>query len=101
MISIRMRVVVCLAVLCAAAIFMVPAAVCQEATQPARSARPTTDVTNFDTHLYLILGTNRELSEGKMPTILDPIVKTLRESMAFKNYTLAGTFLNRVTNTRG
>ncbi|MFY9620237.1 MAG: hypothetical protein WAM70_21300 [Pyrinomonadaceae bacterium] len=98
MISIRMRVVVCLAVLCAAAIFMVPAAVCQESTQPARATRPTTDVTNFDTHLYLILGTNREMPEGKTPAILDPIVKTLRESMAFKNYTLAATFLNRVTN---
>lgn len=98
MISIRMRVVVCLAVLCAAAIFMVPAAVCQESTQPARATRTTTDVTNFDTHLYLILGTNRETSEGKTPAILDPIVKTLRESMAFKHYTLAATFLNRVTN---
>lgn len=98
MISIRMRVVVCLAVLWAAAIFMAPAAVCQEPTQPARSARPTTDVTNLDTHLYLILGTNREVMDGKMPAILDPIMKTLRESMAFKNYSLAGTFLNRVTN---
>ena len=98
MIWIKMRVVVCLAFLCAAAIFMVPAAVCQDSTQPARSARPTTDVTNLDTHLYLILGTNRELADARMPTVLDPIMKTLRESMALKNYTLAGTFLNRVTN---
>ena len=98
MIWIKMRVVVCLAFVCAAAIFMVPAAVCQESNQPVRAARPTTDVTNLDTHLYLILGTNREIADVNMPAILDPIMKTLRQSMAFKHYTLAGTFLNRVTN---
>jgi hypothetical protein len=98
MISTRMRVIVCLAVLCAAANLMAPVAVCQESAPPARSARPSTDVTNFDTHLYLILGTNREVVDGKMPAILDPIMKRLRESMAFKHYSLAGTFLNRVTN---
>ena len=98
MIWIKMRVVVCLVFVCAAAIVMVPAAVCQESTQPARAARPTTDVTNLDTHLYLILATNREMPEGKMPAMLDPIMKTLRESMAFRHYSLGGTFLNRVTN---
>ena len=56
------------------------------------------DDTNLDTQLYLILATNREIDEGKIPAALDPIMKRLREVLPFKHYSVAGTFLNRVKN---
>jgi hypothetical protein len=72
----------------------------QEASQSSGQARQATrdDDTNLDTQLYLILATNREVEEGKLPAALDAIVKRLRDTLPFKHYTLAGTFLNRVKN---
>ena len=53
---------------------------------------------NLEIQLYLILASNKTLEEGKLPAALDPVVKQLRESLPFKNYHLAATFLNRVKN---
>lgn len=84
-------------VLCAIALGNAPLISAQEQTS---SARTTTrdDEVNLDTQLYLILATNREVDEGKIPPALDPIMKRLRETLSFKHYSLAGTFLNRVKN---
>jgi hypothetical protein len=86
-----------LILLCAIAFTAAPIVLGQE--QPS-AARPTSrdDDVNLDTQLYLILATNREVDEGKIPLALDPIIKRLRESLTFKHYTIAGTFLNRVKN---
>ena len=72
-----------------------PAVFCQEqsAAKPARD-----DDTNVDTQLYVILATNRDVDAGKMPPVLDPIIKRLRETLPYDHYSLAGTFLNRVKN---
>jgi hypothetical protein len=56
------------------------------------------DETNLDTHLYLIVGTNQDVGESKLPATLDPIIKQLRATLPFKNYRLAATLLNRVKN---
>jgi hypothetical protein len=56
------------------------------------------DETNLDTQLYLILATNRETEDGRMPVALDSVMKRLHESLTFKHYSLAGTFVNRVRN---
>ena len=56
------------------------------------------DETNLDTQLYLILATNRETEDGKMPIALESVMKRLHESLTFKHYSLAGTFVNRVRN---
>jgi hypothetical protein len=53
---------------------------------------------NLDVQLYLILASNREVEETKLPSVLDPTIKRLRDSLPFKHYNLAGTFLNRVKN---
>ncbi len=74
-----------------------PSVFCQEQSSTARAAIRDDD-TNLETQLYLILGTNREIDEGKIPAALDPIIKRLRESLPFKHYSVAGTFLNRVKN---
>jgi len=70
------------------------------AQEQTSSARTTTrdDEVNLDTQLYLILATNRDVDEGRIPPALDPIMKRLREPLPFKHYSLAGTFLNRVKN---
>jgi hypothetical protein len=75
-----------------------PAAFAQDASQPTRSALSRDDETNLDTQLYLILATNRETEDGRMPLALDAVMKRLHESLPFKHYSLAGTFLNRVRN---
>jgi hypothetical protein len=56
------------------------------------------DETNLDTQLYLIVGTNQDVGDAKLPSALDGIVKQLRAALPFKNYRLAATLINRVKN---
>ncbi len=56
------------------------------------------DETNLDTQLYLIVGTNQDVVDSKLPSSLDPVVKQLRATLPFKNYRLAATLINRVKN---
>src|SRR2546421_2156604 len=74
-----------------------PAALAQDSNQSARtSAAQREDDTNLDTQLYLILATNREAEDGRMPAVLQPVVTKLRDTLGFKHYSLAASFLNRV-----
>ena len=61
-------------------------------------AEPKEDEINLDTQLYLIVGTNKEGADSKMPASLDAVIKQLRATMPFKSYRLAATLLNRVKN---
>jgi hypothetical protein len=56
------------------------------------------DETNLDTQLYLLVATNQDVDDTKLPAALDPVVKQLRASLPFKNYRLAATLINRVKN---
>ena len=56
------------------------------------------DETNLETQLYLIVGTNQEVPDDKLPTALEPVVKQLHATLPFKNYKLAATMINRVKN---
>ena len=58
----------------------------------------TNDDTNLETQLYMILGTNQDVTDSKIPNSLDPVLKQLRSTLPFKNYRLAGTLINRVKN---
>ena len=97
MISIKSYRVFLLALVCAVVFAAAPSVFCQEQSSSSRAAVRDDD-TNLDTQLYLILATNREIDEGKIPAALDPIMKRLREALPFKHYSIAGTFLNRVKN---
>ncbi len=61
-------------------------------------AQEPADDANLDTQLYLVVGTNQEVDNAKLPASLDPVVKQLRASLPFKNYRLAATLINRVKN---
>src|SRR5713101_9131231 len=99
MISTKIFRVISSALCCVLFTLMAPAAFCQDSSQPARaSTAPRDDETNLDTQLYLILATNRETEDGRMPASLDSVMKRLHESLTFKHYSLAGTFVNRVRN---
>lgn len=87
-----------LALVCAIVFAAAPSVFCQEQSSSARASARNDDDINLDTQLYLILATNREIDEGKIPSDLDPIMKRLREALPFKHYSVAGTFLNRVKN---
>ncbi len=69
-------------------------------TQPAlaQDTKPNakSDWTNLDTQLYLIVGTNQEVGDAKMPAVLDQVIKELRATLPFKNYRLSATLINRV-----
>jgi hypothetical protein len=54
--------------------------------------------TNLDTQLYLLIATNQEVDEAKIPASLTPVLAQLRGSLPFKNYRLAATLINRVKN---
>jgi hypothetical protein len=69
----------------------------QSSTTDASADKPV-DETNLDTQLYLLVATNKEVDDDKMPALLEPVVKQLRASLPFKNYRLAATLINRVKN---
>lgn len=56
------------------------------------------DETNLDTQLYLLVATNQDVDNAKLPPALEAVVKQLRGSLPFKNYRLAATLINRVRN---
>lgn len=66
-------------------------------TAKAQAQEPV-DETNLDTQLYLIVGTNQEVDDSKLPASLDGVIKQLRATLPFKNYRLAATLINRVKN---
>jgi hypothetical protein len=64
----------------------------------AQAAPDTADDANLDTQLFLIVGTNQDVDDAKLPASLDIVVKQLRSTLPFKNYRLAATLINRVKN---
>ncbi len=87
-------------------IAMLFAVVCLGVNVNVQAQSPTTeqaaakaeDETNLETQLYLIVGTNQEAVDAKIPTALDPVMKQLRATLPFKNYRLVSTLINRVKN---
>jgi hypothetical protein len=67
-----------------------------QSTAAIPSAEKQEDETNLDTQLYLLVGTNQDVDDSKIPVALDAVVKQLRASLPFKNYRLAATLVNRV-----
>jgi hypothetical protein len=65
---------------------------------PAAQSEKQEDEINLDTQLYLLVATNQEVADTKLPAALEPVVKQLRPSLPFKNYRLAATLINRVKN---
>jgi hypothetical protein len=76
------------------ALFLVGGTVQAQTTQ----TQTKEDETNLDTQLFLIVGTNQEVVEAKIPATLEPVIKQLRLTLPFKNYRLAATLINRVKN---
>jgi hypothetical protein len=70
----------------------------QPQTQPQPQRQTTTDETNFETQLYLLVGTNQDVADPRIPTSLDSVMKQLRATLPYKNYRLATTLINRVKN---
>jgi len=75
-----------------------PQVLAQTASSSPSQEEKRTDETNLDTQLYLLVATNQEVDDGKLPAALDPVVKQLRTSLPFKNYKLMTTLVNRVKN---
>jgi hypothetical protein len=69
-----------------------------QSSETAAQTEKQDDETNLDTQLYLLVATNQDVDEAKLPTALVPVVKQLHASLPFKNYRLAATLLNRVKN---
>jgi hypothetical protein len=66
-----------------------------QADQAAQAEKKDEQV-NLDTKLYLIVGTNQDVGEAKLPALLDEVGQELRASLPFKNYRLTATLINRV-----
>ena len=69
----------------------------QGADQPAQRDTKNDEI-NLDTQLYLLIATNQEVDDARLPANLEGVVKQLRASLPFKNYRLAATLINRVKN---
>ena len=70
----------------------------QDTAQPTKQTETKEDETNLETQLYLIVGSNQDVPDAKMPAALDTVVKQLHATLPFKNYRLAATMVNRVKN---
>ena len=90
--------VIIVAIMCALIAITAPAALAQDSNQAVRAAMQKDQEANLDLQLYLVLATNRDVEDEKLPATLDPVVKRLKESLNFKHYNLTATFLNRVKN---
>jgi hypothetical protein len=66
--------------------------------QAGGAANKVLDQVDLDTQLYLIVATNQEIADTKMPPALEPVIKQLRSTLPFKNYRVSATLLNRVKN---
>ena len=73
-------------------------ALCLAGSLTAQAQNTDPDDANLETQLYLIVGTNQDVDEARLPASLDGVVKQLRASLPFKNYRLAATLINRVKN---
>lgn len=69
-----------------------------QTTATSQTAQKSEDETNLETQLFLIVATNQEPSDAKLPPALDTVAKQLRASLPFKNYRLVTTLINRVKN---
>ena len=98
MILLNLKRAIVFALLCAVLFITAQAAVGQGSSEAARPTVQKDDDANLEIQLYLILASNRDVEDSKLPAALDPVVKRLRDSLPFKHYNLTGTFLNRVKN---
>jgi hypothetical protein len=73
-------------------------ALCLATSLTAKAQNVDPDDVNLETQLYLIVGTNQDVDDARLPASLDPVVKQLRGTLPFKNYRLAATLINRVKN---
>ena len=81
------------------ALFVAVATSISATTAKAQQPTQTLDAeANLDTQLYLIVGTNQDVDDSRLPAALDAVIKQLRASLPFKNYRLAATLVNRVRN---
>ena len=88
-----------LAVYCQPTVAQSPVASAQSsATSSSDPQNEKEDETNLDTQLYLVVASNQDVEDGKLPAALEPLIKQLRPSLPFKNYRLAATLINRVKN---
>jgi hypothetical protein len=69
-----------------------------QSTAVAQTEAKTEDETNLETQLYLIVGTNQDAGDTKLPNSLDAVAKQLHATLPFKNYRLVSTLINRVKN---
>jgi len=65
---------------------------------PAQTETKAEDETNLETQLFLIVGSNQEVGDSKLPASLDQVVKQMRAALPFKSYRLVSTLINRVKN---
>lgn len=79
-------------------LFLVWGAQAQTAQTAQTQTQTKDDEINLDTQLYLIVGTNQDVADSKLPASLDPVIKQMRATLPFKNYRLAATLINRVKN---
>ncbi|HEX5884975.1 MAG TPA: hypothetical protein VFY67_10600 [Pyrinomonadaceae bacterium] len=84
--------------LCAALCLMTGSSSVQAQADNTPQTATKEDETNLDTQLYLIVGTDQDIAESKLPAQLDPVIKQMRATLPFKNYRLAATLINRVKN---
>lgn len=92
MISTKVTRVILFFLCCVLITMTAPAALCQDSNQPSRRE----DDAAFDLELYVIAASNQQPREARMPASLEPVIRQLRETLSFKNYSLETTLLNRV-----
>src|SRR5438046_5917423 len=69
----------------------------QATSEPAQTEKRNDEI-NLDTQLYLLLASNQDVGDAKLPAALEPVMKQLRAALPFKNCRVAATLINRVSD---
>ena len=65
---------------------------------PTKTETKQDEDTNLETQLFLIVGSNQDVGDSRLPASLDSVMKQMRATLPFKNYRLVSTLINRVQN---
>lgn len=73
-------------------------AVKAQASNPTRAEVKRDDETNLEIQLSLLVGSNDQHDNARLPSSLETVARALHASLPFTNYRLEATLLNRVRN---
>src|SRR2546423_6014011 len=65
-------------------------------SQPLAQAQPRASAANINVQIYLLVGSNQQAQDERLPQSLDAVMRELRSSLPFRSYRVMTTLVGRV-----